>query len=265
MKWKWLSGMAVLGALVGFIGTAEAGPVMDAPSGGGGGGGGRNDQGISFGSGYDNTLGNDSFWDAQAWGNANGALLTESIGTSFWFEPAGNPQPGNAGRFNLSINAQGSFFPSDGNITPEMQRLADNPLSVNGTFRINEVTIEQNDKLTIYSFDPTFQLFWDSQGYLNIWPERDYINGSIYANAWADGGQFTNSVSYFELNEWAGEGPRPDWLSDWTASFNFSGLVTPSSVMVVPEPAALVLLGGGAIAMICRRRRLPRLQHNKIS
>lgn len=265
-KWKWSLVFGLVGVLSGAgVEQGLGGPVMDVPPGGGGGGGGRNGQGISLGSGYDNTLGSDSSWYAQAWGNANGSLLAESIGTSFWFEPASNPQPGNAGRFNLGVSVNGSFFPADGTITPEMQRLADNPLSASGTFRINEITVEQNDKWTIYSFNPTFQLSWDSQAYLNISPERDWINGSIYANVWADGGQFTSSVPYFELNEWAGEGPRPDWLSDWSLNFSFSGLATPTSVVFIPEPATAVLLAIGGGATLWRHRRKKNRERNLIA
>lgn len=191
-------------------------------------------------------------------------MLTESIGTSFSFDPSGNPQPGNAGRFNLGISVQGNFFPADGSVTPEMQRLADNPLSASGTFRVNEVTVEQDGKWTIYRFDPTLQLSWDSQGYLYISPERDWINGSAYANVWADNGQFTNSSPYFELNDWTGEGPRPEWLSDWSLNFSFSGLATPTSVQIVPEPATLSLLGLSALATVSYGRRRFRLERNPI-
>lgn len=262
MKWK-KNGLRIVVTMVGFYGaSALAGPVL---SGGGGDGGQINfgpDRGVSLGSGYNNDFADRD--SRYAWANANGPIVPTEMSSWFLFTPSNNPEPGNAGRLEVAINLQGDFIPSDGTVTPVMQALSQNPLRTSGSFRINEVTVEEGDKFIIYHFNPTLQISWSGAGSFYLDPDGVKHRGYLDANVWLDGGAFNDARPYFELNDWEGDGPRPDWLADWSANFNFSGLATPTSVTVVPEPATLGLFGLGVLTAIHHGRRRFRLEHNPI-
>ncbi len=207
---------------------------------------------VSTGGGYNNSGDRGA---NHGWTNANGPILPTAMSSWFWFEPADNPQPGNAGILNVSISAQGDFIPNNGTITPAMEALAQNPISTGGTFQINEITVKQDGEWVIYNFDPTLAVSWSSRGSFYLDPEGLKHRGYLDADVWVNGAAFTDVRSNFQINEWTGEGPRPDWLADWESWSYFSGIVTPTSVTVIPEPATAALLAIGGGSLLLRRKK----------
>jgi len=251
MKWKKTLGAAVIGAVVGIIGTAKASPVVDAPPGGGGGG-------QSFNISESSSFVNNSSTQGQAQGSFDGYFVATDVQSSLsiWLRP--DPQPGNLGQFYFSTHANG-FIPEPGQ---DLTQFLNSQLNTNGSLRVNQVTTEPSPdgSYVSYFFNPEFQLWGNGNARLYQFSDSPPF-GNFWSNLSVDGGMVTNTSTDIERNLWAGEGEPPPWLSDLQLNFYASGPITAGNFTVVPEPASLVLLGAGAVALVERKRRLapPRL------
>ncbi len=237
--------VALLGLIFGLSGTVKAGtippvpiPMPTVPVGGGG------------GSPIISDISTNSSWGLDwANGSVSGPLVTQQISSGIWTNANPNPEPGNIGTFNMNVSASGMFY-HPGDPIPSAQ------LPQVGAFlRTNNVHSEPwGDGGTTYLFDPTLELSSRGNGGFWIDPDGNY-SGWLAGNFGVVGGTFTNVDVNFQENHWTGKGPRPEWLTDWSAYFNASGIITATNFTVVPEPATLALFAISGVAAILKGKR----------
>jgi len=211
--------VALLGLILGHYSPSRAGPVMG-------------NQQISA---------NSSWGPDWANGSVSGPLITQQMSAGIWTSANPDPQPGNIGTFNVNVSASGMFY-HPGDPIPDSQTP-----QVGASLRTNNVHSKPwGDGGTIIYFDPTLQLSSRGNGGFWIDPKSGDYSGWLSGNFGVVGGVFTNVDVDFQENHWTGKGPRPEWLTDWNAYFNASGIITASNFTVVPEPItwSLMILGG---------------------
>ncbi len=258
MKRNWLF-VALLGLLLGFVSQTQAGEVIGVPTTPpGGGGGGTNSNGLP------------SDWSVYSGSSNRGATAYGGIGGSTmgipdWVQSSidWNYQSG-GGVGNAAGHSDGGLFftvtfSSGGDIEKPDQSVN---MGTAGAVNLNSVHLKLFDdgenQFHYFEFNRELEINWNG-GYGSYVSNDGWANGSFYGSASASPNASLVATPRIQFNQFEDPSQDPGYIDDYWANVQITGFIPASaytmSVVTVPEPATLGLMGLGVIIPLARRWR----------